>query len=99
VALRPVAAWVQIRKRFKFQGDGRQLAATELRLAGTVLEPARPETAGETPWGLASEQRPPNRTRILGLRQKRVNFGEEEPAEAPCQPMRLRQFRGLVSWG
>jgi hypothetical protein len=37
---------------------------------------------------------------ILGLRRGRARLRrEEEPAEAPCWPMRLRQFRGLVSWG
>jgi hypothetical protein len=40
------------------------------------------------------------RQRILGLRRKQARLRRgEEPAEAPCWPMRLRQFRGLVSWG
>jgi hypothetical protein len=38
--------------------------------------------------------------RILGLRWKRTRLRRgKELAEAPCKPMRLRQFRGLVSWG
>jgi hypothetical protein len=45
VALRLVAAWVQTPKRFKFQGARRRLAAAEQPRAGSVLEPARPETA------------------------------------------------------
>jgi hypothetical protein len=36
---------------------------------------------------------------ISGLRQKRTRLRRrKEPTEAPCKPMRLRQFRGLVSW-
>jgi hypothetical protein len=76
VALRPVAAWFQIPKWFKFQGARRWLAAAEQPPAGSVLELACPETADDTPWGLASEQRPPSRTGILRLRRKRVNVGE-----------------------
>jgi hypothetical protein len=56
VALRPVAAWFQILKWFKFQGARRWLAAVEQPPADSVLELARPEMAGDTPWGLASEQ-------------------------------------------
>jgi hypothetical protein len=38
--------------------------------------------------------------RILGLRRKRTRLRRgREPTEAPCKPMRLRQFLGLVSWG
>jgi hypothetical protein len=50
---RPVAAWVQDPKRFKFRRAGRRLAAAEQPKAGPVLEPARPETAGSTPRDLA----------------------------------------------
>jgi hypothetical protein len=53
-ALRPVAAWVQDPKRFKFRGAGRRLAAAEQPKAGSVLEPARPEMADDTPQGLTS---------------------------------------------
>jgi hypothetical protein len=53
VALRPVLAWVQDPKRFKFQGARRRLAAAEQPKAGSILEPARPETAGDIPRDLA----------------------------------------------
>jgi hypothetical protein len=52
VALRPVAAWVQNPKWFKFQGAGRRLVAAEQPKAGSVLEPACPETADDTPRSL-----------------------------------------------
>jgi hypothetical protein len=48
-ALRPVTAWAQIPKRFKFQGAGRRLAVVEQPKAEPDLEPAHPETAGDTP--------------------------------------------------
>jgi hypothetical protein len=53
-AFRPVAAWVQDPKRFKFRGAGRRLAAAEQPKAGLDLEPACPETAGDTLQGLTS---------------------------------------------
>jgi hypothetical protein len=53
-ALRPVAAWAQTPKRFKFRGAGRRLAAAKQPKAGPVLEPARPEKAGDTPQSLTS---------------------------------------------
>jgi hypothetical protein len=48
-AFRPVAAWVQNSKWFKFRG-----AAAEQPRAGLVLEPVRPETAGRALPGLTS---------------------------------------------
>jgi hypothetical protein len=69
-ALRPVAAWVQTPKRFKFRGAGRRLAATEQPKAGPVLEPARPETAGDTPRDLAIRANDLRAgRRIVGLRR------------------------------
>jgi hypothetical protein len=53
-ALRPVAAWVQDPKRFKFRGAGRRLAAAEQPKARSILEPARSETVDDTPRGLTS---------------------------------------------
>jgi hypothetical protein len=53
VALRPVAAWVQDLKRFKFRGAGRRLVAAEQPKAESILEPARPKTAGDIPRHLA----------------------------------------------
>jgi hypothetical protein len=50
---RPVAAWVRTLKWFKSQGAGRRLAAAEQPKDGPVLEPARPETASDTPRDLA----------------------------------------------
>jgi hypothetical protein len=52
-AFGPVAAWVQIPRGFKFRGAGRRLAAVKQPRGGLVLEPACPEMAGDTPWGLA----------------------------------------------
>jgi hypothetical protein len=49
MALSPVVAWVQDQKRFKFRGAGRRLAAAEQPKVGSILEPARPETADDTP--------------------------------------------------
>jgi hypothetical protein len=53
-AFRPVVAWVQTPKRFKFQGARRWLAATKQPRAGSVLEPACLETAGRALPGLTS---------------------------------------------
>jgi hypothetical protein len=53
-AFRPVAAWVQTPKRFKFQGARRRLEAAEQPRAGLVLEPGHPETAGDTPQDFTS---------------------------------------------
>jgi hypothetical protein len=39
-------------ERLKFQGAGCWLAAGEQPRAGSALEPARPETASNTPWDL-----------------------------------------------
>jgi hypothetical protein len=50
----PVAAWIQDLKRFKFRGAGRRLAVAEQPKAGSILEPARPETAGDTSRDLTS---------------------------------------------
>jgi hypothetical protein len=52
--LRPVAAWVQDPKRSKFRGAGRRLAAAEQPKTGSILEPARPKMADDTPRGLTS---------------------------------------------
>jgi hypothetical protein len=52
-ALKPVAAWVQTPKRFKFRGAGHRQAAVEQPNVGPVLEPARPEAADGTPRDLA----------------------------------------------
>jgi hypothetical protein len=54
VASRPVAAWVQTPKRFKFRGARHRLAAVEQPIAGLVLESARPEMAGRALRGLTS---------------------------------------------
>jgi hypothetical protein len=54
VPLRLVTAWDQIPEWFKFQGARRWLAAAEQPPASLVLEPACPEMAGDTPWGLTS---------------------------------------------
>jgi hypothetical protein len=82
---RPVAAWVQILKRFKFQGARHQLAAAEQPPVGSVLEPARLETAGDTPWGLTLERRPPSRTKDPGTSTEACRPRQViEPAEAPC---------------
>jgi hypothetical protein len=64
VALRPVAAWVQTPKRFKFRGAGRRLVAAEQPKARSILEPARPEMDGDTP-------------RILTSRSTTSELGEE----------------------
>jgi hypothetical protein len=53
-ALRPVTAWVQDPKWFKFRGAGRRLAAAEQPKDGLILELARLETADDTPQGLTS---------------------------------------------
>jgi hypothetical protein len=62
----------------KFRGARRQLAATEQPQAGSVLEPAHPETAGRILRDLTSRSttfKPDEK--ILGLQRMRVNFGEE----------------------
>jgi hypothetical protein len=51
---RPVAAWVQTLKWFKFQGARRRLAATEQPIASSVLELVRLETAGRALLDLTS---------------------------------------------
>jgi hypothetical protein len=51
---RPVAAWVQTSKWFKFQGARRRLVAAEQPRAGSVLDPVCPETAGKVLRDLTS---------------------------------------------
>jgi hypothetical protein len=53
-ASRPVGAWVQTPNWLKFQGARRRLAAAEQPRAGSVLEPAHPETMGRALPGLTS---------------------------------------------
>jgi hypothetical protein len=53
-AFRPVAAWVQISKWFKFQEARHRLAAVEQPKAGSILELACPEIADNTPQDLTS---------------------------------------------
>jgi hypothetical protein len=53
-AFRPVAVCVQFPKWLKFRGAGSRLAIAEQPNAGSILEPARPETVGDTPWNLTS---------------------------------------------
>jgi hypothetical protein len=53
-AFRPVAAWVQTLKWFKFRGARRRLAAAEQPRVGSVLEPVRPKTAGRVLQDLIS---------------------------------------------
>jgi hypothetical protein len=53
-AFRPVAASVQTSKWFKFREARRRLAAAEQPRAGLVLEPVRPETAGNVLQDLAT---------------------------------------------
>jgi hypothetical protein len=48
------AAWDQKSKRHKFQGAVYRLAAACRLPAKSILEPARPETAGKAPRDLAS---------------------------------------------
>jgi hypothetical protein len=49
-----VAAWDQNLKRFKFRGAECWLVAAWRPSAGSILEPVRPETVGDTPWNLTS---------------------------------------------
>jgi hypothetical protein len=50
----PAAVWDQNPKRFKFRGAECRLAAAWQAPAGSILEPAHPETIGDTPWNLTS---------------------------------------------
>jgi hypothetical protein len=50
----PATAWAQSPKWFKFQGTRHQLTVAEQPTVGTVLEPACPEMAGDTPRNLTS---------------------------------------------
>jgi hypothetical protein len=68
----------------KSQEAGRWWTAAWQSPAGSVSEPARPETAGNTPRDLTSRPIAPE-SRILGLRRERARVRrEEESAEAPC---------------
>jgi hypothetical protein len=69
--------------------------------AGLVSEPARPETAGNTPPDLTS--RPiasESNKESWDFDEDGQDFGEKKnPPKSHAKPMRLRQFRGLVAWG
>jgi hypothetical protein len=78
------AAWDQNSKRHKFRGATHRLAAARRSPARSILEPARPETAGDVPQGLTSRpttSRPDEES--WDFDGNKQDFGEEENPPKP----------------